>query len=462
MLDKWSGENIGTDIARLADVRTDPYSLDNLPNMIPTPGSVMAFPLKASVYMNSMRSGWAGFKYLYGLDNKFTDASLRNQYRMTTVNGLLGDIISTGKATVERFFRGETMSGAPMHRSKSWKFVDSPGKEGRFLALNSKAWEAGILDRFVAGKSHINSALRNFSEAGHLGNDKLKEFIDDNRFVDELIRHKYLIGKEKSYDSLYSERKDRLKSLEEGLGFFEKRKARVDNLRMSGLPMKRPVVRTPGMSEAAFRYFQDAETQRYKASLRKQKTKIPSKFGSYDKMIRDRVASFGDLLRGKVSRDDVAIWRDDKAGMRFMPVKASLPWNKPKYARQYTTTYEAFLRTLSDNGVARTAAAETAAHQAAIGSVWRTKMIKMAKPYLAAAYVVPAIADAAVSATRMINETIERTASTMRSVTAMEFGSDNLMQSSRMASERQRAISAIQNAQMNARYLLGSEATMYH
>lgn len=55
-----------------------------------------------------------------------------------------------------------------------------------------------------------------------------------------------------------------------------------------------------------------------------------------------------------------------------------------------------------------------------------------------------------------------RLAATARELTRPEFGSGHVITNSRMSTDRQRAVHAIQNAQMNARYLMGSEANLYH
>jgi hypothetical protein len=55
-----------------------------------------------------------------------------------------------------------------------------------------------------------------------------------------------------------------------------------------------------------------------------------------------------------------------------------------------------------------------------------------------------------------------RVASTMRELVRPEFGSGEVLSNARVSTERQRAIQAIQNSHMNARYLLGGEASMYH
>jgi len=53
-------------------------------------------------------------------------------------------------------------------------------------------------------------------------------------------------------------------------------------------------------------------------------------------------------------------------------------------------------------------------------------------------------------------------ASTISRSMRTEFGTGDVLWTSRMATERQRAVHAIQDAQMNARYLLGQEASLYH
>jgi len=57
---------------------------------------------------------------------------------------------------------------------------------------------------------------------------------------------------------------------------------------------------------------------------------------------------------------------------------------------------------------------------------------------------------------------IARTTTTIHERFRADFGSGKVLQNSRLATERQRAIEAISNAQLNARYLLGNEAPLYH
>lgn len=58
--------------------------------------------------------------------------------------------------------------------------------------------------------------------------------------------------------------------------------------------------------------------------------------------------------------------------------------------------------------------------------------------------------------------TAMRVGATMRSAAVQDFGSGQSLWNSRIATERQRAIEAIQNSAVGARSILGNEAAMYH
>ena len=59
-------------------------------------------------------------------------------------------------------------------------------------------------------------------------------------------------------------------------------------------------------------------------------------------------------------------------------------------------------------------------------------------------------------------ETAQRGASTIHQMSRQEFGGGSVIFNSQMATERQRAMQAIGNAQMNARSLMGNEAAYNH
>ena len=56
----------------------------------------------------------------------------------------------------------------------------------------------------------------------------------------------------------------------------------------------------------------------------------------------------------------------------------------------------------------------------------------------------------------------QRLAETVRKASRPDFGGDDVIMSSRLASERQRQMAAIADSGINARGLLGNEAAYYH
>lgn len=92
--------------------------------------------------------------------------------------------------------------------------------------------------------------------------------------------------------------------------------------------------------------------------------------------------------------------------------------------------------------------------RASVGMVARAATVGMVAYSVLGAAVPAVVQGMARTAARMGN--------TMREITRQDFGSGQVLLNSRMATERQRAIEAIQNTGMNARSLLGTEAAMYH
>ena len=91
----------------------------------------------------------------------------------------------------------------------------------------------------------------------------------------------------------------------------------------------------------------------------------------------------------------------------------------------------------------------------------RAAKFNLAKRFAGATLGIGMIAAAAKGILTSAVEIPARLRSTMRGLTRMEFGGGQVIQNSKMSTERQRALQAIQSAQMNARYLMGSEAQMY-
>lgn len=72
--------------------------------------------------------------------------------------------------------------------------------------------------------------------------------------------------------------------------------------------------------------------------------------------------------------------------------------------------------------------------------------------------ILPALAGAAIQSTQ---EIIGRGIATLNTMQRMDFGGGDVIDSARLATERQRQMAAIQNSGLNARGLLGSEASYY-
>lgn len=419
MFERLGGEYIGGTLADLGNVRTDPYSFSNPVENL-SPSSIAMFPLKASLYYNVARSGWAGFKYIAGIPNNFSQSSLRNKYRMGTFDGLIGSGLRDIKNIKDRFFEGETFAKNPYVERKPWKIVGSENAENLYSSL-AGSWEAGMIDRFMVGKSSIGASLATLVKKGHLSQDDYESLIKDNNFVDEVVRNRYIMSDKKILKSRHEI------DIDEG-----------------------KYGRTKHMASA----FRD-HGKKFDANL------------SYRNMNK-KTASIWSILTGKHDIANVAMYPNVSGETRFMPVKMSMPWNRGKYAKAYNTTYAAYMQAMQDKGntaigeLYSSAAYREAAHTAATSAVHRMKIMNVARGAAVAAYAIPAALDIVTSGFKAVTQTMERTASTLRSVTQMEFGSDTLMQSGRMASERQRAVAAIQNSHMNARYLMGNEATLYH
>lgn len=97
-----------------------------------------------------------------------------------------------------------------------------------------------------------------------------------------------------------------------------------------------------------------------------------------------------------------------------------------------------------------------------LGVVDRMKRSKMIRRVAGTTMGLGIIAATTSKALTAAIEVPSRMAGTLRKITMPEFGSGRILQNSALATERQRAVQAIQNAQMNARTLIGNEANLYH
>ena len=126
----------------------------------------------------------------------------------------------------------------------------------------------------------------------------------------------------------------------------------------------------------------------------------------------------------------------------------------------------ALKKTLGDEGYANLLKTKGAELQAdvqkfALAGTNRVRILSAATRVAragAALTILPALAGAAISSGM---EIAGRGIATLNALQRMDFGGGDVLDSARLATERQRQMMAIQNSGMNARGLLGSEATYY-
>lgn len=104
----------------------------------------------------------------------------------------------------------------------------------------------------------------------------------------------------------------------------------------------------------------------------------------------------------------------------------------------------------------------TIAKEGAESVARRLRFMRFAKFGLKAASVAPIVTGLALAGVKTAANTMHSASITLNKMTHMNFGSDDYRLNEASKSERQQAVEAIQNASLNARYLMGNEASMYH
>lgn len=159
---------------------------------------------------------------------------------------------------------------------------------------------------------------------------------------------------------------------------------------------------------------------------------------------------------------------------------SSSPRNASMYGRVRTAHHEALKRFAAEQAetagilegtleqeAARRARTQTIAKTStlmddtALSAIQRIRRARTAKLVVGAATVAMVGTELLGIGMRAAIELPTRAAGMTRSLFKADFGSDTVVESSRVATERMRAVQAIQNSQMNARYLMGNEAMMY-
>ncbi len=138
------------------------------------------------------------------------------------------------------------------------------------------------------------------------------------------------------------------------------------------------------------------------------------------------------------------------------------PSFRKTHERHIDTVYDAFHRFMSEMSPSSIELIKNNTEpleQFAKMSARRLTTARIAKFGAGSLFAAPIVADMLTTGIRLYTEFTAKTANTLHNISKLDFGgSVQILQNSAMATERQRAMAAIRDAQLNARSLLGNEA----
>lgn len=477
----YSGESIGRSISGMGNIRTDPYTLPSVRDVLPDASSIAMLPFKLSLYANTLRSAWYGLGYVGSTASRFSPNRLKWKYRATTVNGLLGDTLEAGQRTISRLVSGEAFTfnrwkdmkagvksvyrayggrlheygpGGAMHQTLTakrggikaafqearahlrhtgwqkeldpWRLIHSPAREKDIMSLGGN-WSMGFLDKFYLSPKNINRNLADLLKKGVISDEIYDTLIEDSKFTKDLARELYGGG---------------LRRRDSGTGaVIEKTivgRGRADSVNRKQL------------------------REHYKKVLKDSNT---VSLWDVIKGQRDVKGTFWEKRKGFFFGEDRVRFTRSMTGARpFTGMKSTFMFNKASYGRMHGNVSEAAMRVLRDSGVANIASKDlqSAVSNMASTTISRVRAAKLLRGIGVTAFVIPEVLRAGLGAYKLVTEVASRTAPTIRRLTRMDFGAGDVLSNARVSTERQRAVAAIQSAHMNARYLMGNEAPMYH
>lgn len=184
--------------------------------------------------------------------------------------------------------------------------------------------------------------------------------------------------------------------------------------------------------------------------------------GLFDSLIPKRLRDIRLIGRWKISKGSFSVrlpwklraaiggeWRIREANMM-----ATAVYNAAQEAAKRVPGSEAMVQELFEKNF-------TSVRDYALRYVNRVGMGRFVKLVTAGYFLKDIIPFAAGEAAKAALSVPQRLSRQIHRAVTPEFGRELIM-SSRMATERQRAVAAIQNSEYNARYLLGNEASLYH
>jgi hypothetical protein len=442
--------------------------------MVPDFTSIAMMPLKLSMYANTIRSSFYGAIATMRVGERFSPSTMTARYRMSTISGLLGDVATGAKTSLTRLARGESFTfGKTKNVAKSladvvrgnktdsvwtrlgnfrralsepsskyyseikpWKYVYSAAGEKAYHEA-AGIYKYGAIDKLFLSERRVNNSLQKLLDSGKISKS--------------------------AFDSLTAEKG----------GFAEriaKEMVKIQTHTTTGFEIaQREVLRDIYGIETkarptgkALKAWWKAESRNYKETsvidlIRgvERGGKLEGRFWSTART-QNRMAMVKNI---KIFPNQVA------PENRLVMTHATASWNKMMKSKHAWTAKEAVVRAAqSDMHLANLESKAVAdlgidIEQSFVHNLSRAKWLRAGAISL---FLVPQALKVTLGAIRTGEELMMRTAATTRGMFRMEFGNDmNVLSNARMATERQRAVAAIQNAHMNARYLMGNEAPMY-
>lgn len=432
-------------------MREDPFTFPGKDEILPDFTSVAMLPLKMSLYANTLRSSWYGMRYVSSIKNRFTPETLMRRYRYQTVNGLLAHTANAARAAytgMVSVVRGDAWKQAKDlgDKSKPWKFVYNRASEKEFMKAQG-SWTLGFMDKRYINTKNIEANLKGLARAGVIDDKMFRTMTTDNAFANTYARELYTGKLGKKYLRADTEAARKARSVLMGK---TKKGPYGEGILFEGIPKDKEDFR-----------------RLYKQMMDERRVSVwdilkgDEKEGAF--FSRERMESRSKFFKG---REKVRLYRGQAGpGKRLTLSKRAFKWNKTLYGKMQYRGTEAAIRAMQEFGIdtaANSAVINRAGTDIASGLAERVRTAKMLRAGAVVFYGLPMLLEGMVSAYKKVNEFVVRAAPTIADVFRPEFGSGEMLDNSRMASERQRAVAAIQNAHMNARYLMGNEAAMYH
>lgn len=436
-----------------------------------TAASIALFPLKVTAGLNLARMGWYGSRST-GLLTDITRPFMRKRqvwsYEARHLKGYLGNLIENkgilGKAAFKRQFASgkRTISSHfsfPMGGSRpdavvSGKQMVLPGVSVEDLMdmgeidpkYRFRGYKPLLAERMLLRPERFGTLLEQISpgitaEAGGL----------------EHLTHKYLERMYRLDEEAHGIRgfKQRVKNM--GSRFSERTRSASSVYRMDRLenPFRAAVgIKPHSRLRSATRALRSTRSEETLRFLKEQ---------------RARYTTAWDIVTGKGSAEKGFFRkRAELVKGLFTGEKRFAPWltTNRNYARMVVGGTDSTMEILAEHaqraGQTLNPLARTSVMDYHMRMLEKVRKVRAFRAVGATTMGVGLAVELAKSIYKKAPEIMARASSTIYGATRPEFGTGDLLTSSRMMTERQRAVEAIANAQMNARYLLGNEAMLYH